>query len=397
MSIFGGMKKKKVIAVLDIAGASVGGILIRQGDPIQVISSARKPVNFLLDVDFSASRRCTIDALGKVTKKLLKDFPSGPDAVLCVFSSPWFASQVKIASIRQEKSFEIKKGFFDKLLASEEEKFKEESSLAGALWGNELKFIERENIKMELNGYFIESPTGGKAKSVKAHLYLSLGVKQIMEKAEKEVLKNFGSVPLLFKTLPFVAFVVLNNIIRAEESFLAADIGGEATDIYLIKNNTLSETVSFPRGVNFLVRNTAAKLNTFPGEALSSIKTYLRGRRSPESSVKIDALIKRHKEEWFSFFNEAAAGIAKNTPLPQTIFLISDKFAIQLFADCLRNDILAKFTVLGKPLNVISVKPDWMAHYFDFNSVASFFSSEAAAQSKDVILMFESFFANRAF
>lgn len=406
MSIFGKARKKKVIAVLDIASASVGGMLIEQNDEnlssqfssqnnpdpengrIKVISTVRKPVNFLFDVDFEASWRCTADALGKVINKLLRDFPSGPGAVLCVFSSLWFVSRVKIIGIRKEKSFEIKKNFFGELLGEEEKKFKEESFLAGALWKNELRFIEHENIKTELNGYFTESPAGKKAKSVSAHFYLSLGIKQAMDKMEKEILKNFGGIPLLFRTFPFVAFFVLNNIIRTKESFLAVEINGETTDIYLIKNNALSEVASFSRGINFLIKNMTTELNTFPGEALSALRVYLRGHRSPESSGKIDALIKQSKEEWLSFFNKTMADIAENAPLPQTVFLLSDKIAGNLFVDCVQNNDLAKFTVLGKPLKVINIKPDWMAHYFDFNSTAP--------NDNDIVLMFESFFANRA-
>lgn len=413
MSIFSKVKKKKVIAVLNIASAAVGGMLIEQNDksshpqdglkndgPVKVISAVRKPVNFLFDVDLEASWRCSVDALRKVMTKLLKDFPKGPDAVLCVFSSPWFAPRIKTVNIRKEKSFEVKRNFFDKLVADEEENFKETHSFPKPLEKNEMEFIERENIRTEINGYPTESPIGKKARTIKIDFYFSLGIKQVIDEVKKEILKNFGDIPLLFKTFPALTFFVLNRILRIKENFLVVDIGGEMTDVYLIKNNALNKAASFPHGINFLIRNITAGLNTFINEASSILKTYLRGHKSPESSEKTDAVLKQAKEEWSLSFNKTLTEFAENAPLPQSIFLLSDKIGAKLFIDCMQNDYLAKFTILGKPLKVINVKPDWLLHYFDFASIAADASGEngfSAEQGKDIALLFESFFANEVF
>ena len=56
------------------------------------------------------------------------------------------------------------------------------------------------------------------------------------------------------------------------------DIGGETTEINLIRNNALELSASFPKGTNLLFRKAAAALNTFLQERFQSL------RRIPEDT-----------------------------------------------------------------------------------------------------------------
>jgi len=345
------MKEKgKIIVILEIASASVGGMFIRQnknGKP-EIISLTRVPVNFLFDVNFDAFWRCTLASLKKVIKMLLKNYPSRPDACLCVFLSPWFLSQTKIINIGREKNFKVTRDFFENLMKSEEESFK--SQEATQLRGG-AEFIEHEIIKTELNGYYTKSPIGKIAKTARVHIYMSLGMGGVKTRIQEEVFENFGDIPLSFRTFPFVAFQILSSTIDSQEGLVLVDIGGEITDISLIRKNCLEETISFPRGKNFLLRRIASEFKTLSPEANSILQTYLKGHSLKGDSEKISKIIEEVKKDWSNFFETAIKNISEKSPFPQNLFLIGDEIIGGQFIKCVEEERFSQYNFLGKPFN----------------------------------------------
>ena len=379
MPIFKQTPKSKVVAVIDITSSSVGGALVESNEnyPIAISAAPRSPVNFLFDVNLEASLRCTTDAL-RLTAKKMKSLHLGKiDEVLCVFSSPWFSSKIKTITVTREKPFEVKKDFFSQLIKEEERKFNNDKK--------ESRFIEHEIIKTELNGYFVKNPADKTAHSVKSYIYLSAGVKKAMELAEKEVAKVFVHTPLRFATSSLVVFKVLSDIIKDKEGFLIIDIGGETTEINIIRNNALEQSASFFKGNNFLFRKVSAALNTFLKETSSIVQAYSRGHRSLESSDKIAAAIKDSTEEWRGYLKSSLTGMAEENLLPQNIFIIGDDPVCGFFSSGLEKSDFSEFTILRKPFIVQKINPEWLSHYF----------KEDDYQRKDVMLMLEAVYANK--
>lgn len=377
-------KKEKVIAILEIASASVGGMLIRQNKngKLQVISLTRVPVNFLFDINFDAFWRCTLASLKSVIKILLENYPSGPDACLCVFLSPWFLSQTKIINIEREKNFEVTADFFENLMKSEEENFRTQRATK---LGGDSGFIEHEIIKTELNGYYTRSPVGKIAKTIRLYIYMSLGTESVKKKIGEEVLENFGDIPLSLRTFPFVAFQILNSVIESQEGSVLVDIGGEITDISLIRKNFLEETISFPRGRNFLLRKIASEFKTFSQEANSILQTYLKGHSLKGDSEKISKIIEEAKRDWGNFFEAAIKNISEKGPLPQNLFLMGDEIIGGQFVKCAEEERFSQYTSLSKPFNTKRIIDEEFMHYFDFK----------LTDQLDIFLMLEALFANK--
>lgn len=396
MPFFNKTPKNKVVAVIDITGSSVGGALveINEGSPIAILATPRSPVNFLFDVSLDAYLRCTADSL-RLTAKKLKDLNHGKiGEVLCVFSSPWFSSKTKIVTVEKEKSFEVKKDFFSQLIEEEEKSFnppkprQDHTGQAGEAGRSEKnsRFIEHEVIKAELNGYYVKNPIGKTARSVKSYVYLSAGVEKAIKLAEKEIEKVFIHTPLRFATSSLVVFKVLSDIIKSKDGFLIIDIGGETTEINLIRNGALEQSASFSKGNNLLFRKTAAALNTFLNEASSIIKTYARGHRTLESSDKIAAAIKDSVGEWNDYLRISLSGMAKDGLLPQNIFVIGDDPACGFFSSGFKNSDFSEFTILRKPFIAQKINPEWLSHYFNPSS-----------PNKDTMLMIEAIYAGKFF
>ena len=404
MSFFSKPKNHKVIMALDVSSSSVGGIVIKidgATGQAEIVASARKSANYLFDVDLKAAMRCSLESLKNVLSKLAQDYPGKPDNVLCVFSSPWFISQAKILNLKKGKPFEVKEELFGKIIYEEEESFKNNLPKWSADGQNSYsaEFIEHEDIKTELNGYFTENPFGKTAKTLKIHIYLSMGLKDFIGKIKKEVSGKFGALKITFKTFPMVAFRALNSIMKTEEDFILTNVGGEMTDLLLVKGGALEDVVSFPKGINFLYRKIASDSNTFLKEAPSRLKTYLRGHMAAGSAEKLRLAIKENEKEWGALFEKAIASMSESHLLPENVFLIGDYAAQKIFSRNAENAELSKYAVLGKPFSVKKIHPGWVAHYLRLKNPDTLgkWRNEIDEAGPDTALMMEAFLASRIF
>ncbi len=388
MKLFGfGKQKEEIIAILDIGSASVGGAIVRDAalsNP-EILTSARVPINFLPNVDFQAFWGCARNAAKKTLRRLLKDFPKGAGRVACVFSSPWFISQTRIISVTRDEQFEVDEDFFNKLIDNEISIFKSQWQSKTERLRGEPEVLEHKVMKVALNGYRTSKPLGKRAKTLKAHIYMSLGIKRAKEDLEKDILDNFGDASVSFHTLPFAAFTSLRNIISPEWGYIFADIGGEVSDISLVREDVLEETVSFPAGKNLPTRMAAAKFKTPVEDAASLVQRFARGHASAADAAKMAPVMEEAKEEWRRYLRQALVEISDNGPLPRDFFLIGGGAGSGGIAECAEEDFFAQFTILGKPFRVKKILPEALKKHFEFK--------RSFERDGDVFLMLESLFA----
>lgn len=389
MEIFRRKPKEEIIAVIDLGSASVGGMLIKKSansEP-EIITSARVPINFLMDVDFQAFWRYTINSLTTAMNQLLKDFPKGPDKVLCVLSHLWVISQTRIIKIKKEQPFEVDKNFLDKIIDNEIKIFKMQNQNKISDSKGRQELVEYKIMRTSLNGYEIKNPFNKTAKRFSVYIHISLIENSIKEILENNILKNFGDAPVIFHSLPLIVFTFLKNIIDTDEGFIFINIGGETSDISLVRRSVLEETISFPRGKNFLTRKVASEFKTFIHDAVSIINSHKEGHVASSVSEKLAPIIEDAKREWRDFLEKALKEISQESPLPKKIFVVSNKGAVYEFIECLRDESFAKFTILGKPFEVERISSDGLKNYFKFKRS---FDSDS-----DVFLMIESLFADK--
>ena len=179
------------------------------------------------------------------------------------------------------------------------------------------------------------------------------------------------------------------------------DIGGETTEINIIRNNALEQSASFPKGNNLLFRKGAAALNTFLQEAPSIVKAYARGHRTLESSDKIAAAIKDSIGEWRDSLKSSLAAMARESLLPQNILVIGEDPVCRFFSSCLENAVFSEFTILRKPFAAQKINPEWLTRYFNPASSMTQSSQNLKKcetgdyQHKDIMLMIEAVYANK--
>lgn len=382
-------KKEEIIAVIDVASASIGGMLIKKilnADP-EIISSVRVPVNFLMDVNFQAFWRCTQKSLSDVLNRLLKDYPKGPDKVLCVFSGIWVVSQTRIMKIKKEKPFEINKDLLDRIIEEEIKTFKRSIPRNMPNLEESAEILEYKIMKASLNGYATEDPFNKKAKRFDFYLYIGLIDKNVKGALQEIFLRNFGDVDIQFFSRPFVIFNVLKKIINTEDGFVFVDIGSETSDAALVRRNVLEEIVSFPRGRNFLLRRIASGLNTFINDAGSILNSYQEGRLAMNVLEKTKPIIDSAKKEWCDYLEKALKEISQEIPLPRKVIAISEKGVLSYFLECIKSESFSKFTILAKPFDLEKISVDGLKNHFTFK--------RSVDADSDIFLMLEALFADK--
>jgi len=386
-------KKEEVVCVLSIGSSSVGGILIlnrneRNGEEYkpEILVSVRVPINFLMKINYSSFLKFASNSVDDVLKQLLKEHPKGVDKVFCFFSSPWFVSQARIISVKRKEVFNIDKSFLDELIQREKKIFYSQWRSRQKISRGEPEFIESEMIRVDLNGYRVNRLLGKKARTLEMYVYMSLGIKKLNEFVREIVLKNFGSVDLIFNTLPYASFSVFRDTlnINTEDGFIFVDFGGEVSDISLVRRGVLEEVISFPCGKNSIFRKIAEEFKVSISEARSLLKIFESKDMKQPDAVKISSIIDLIREDWQRCLSDALIEIAHNEPLPQSLFFISNKKMDSSLINYLSGESLSGFTILGKPFAVSHVFPQGLKDYFSLAKISE--------EDKDVFLMIESLF-----
>ncbi|MEW5907613.1 MAG: hypothetical protein AB1643_00295 [Patescibacteria group bacterium] len=380
--------KKELIAIIDISSASVGGMLLEKSQGSrEIISSARYPINFLFDIDFQAHWRSTTTSINRVLSELTKNYQKRPDKILCVFSLLWGVSQTRIIKVRKEQSFKVKKNFLDKLINDEVKIFKSQWQNKTPSLKESSELIESEAMKVALNGYFLQDPDDKHAKTIDMYVYMSLILKEVRDKTRELLSRYLGETTVYFHTLPYVIFIFLRDELNISDRFMFLEIGGETSELSTIKDGILEETISFPKGRNFLIRKIATELKTFIDDAESNLKSFREKHISNHLSAGIEKIIDDNKKNWYEYFYRIFSDLSQDCPLPRDIFVLGDKTITPEIIDFLKDDSFSKFTTLGKPLEVKEISAEDLSHYFKFRG--------SFDKDKDLFLMIESFFADR--
>jgi cell division ATPase FtsA len=381
---------EEITAVVSVGSSSVGAILTRlESGRIEIISSTRVPINFLFDVDFPAFWRCAQSSIQIALKHLAKDFPQGPSKIAFVFSSPWVASQHRIIKITKDKPFRIQKGDVEKIIKNEVSLLKKNGASKMPLVGKDAKIIEQFAMKVCLGDEPTQKYVGEKTSNLKIHTFISSGIESVMSGVEDIVMKNFGKIFISFHTLPLIAFSILKKKINSEKGFLLVDIGGEITDVSLVRKQELREVFSFPKGKNHEVRRTAEEFKISLEKADSMIKIFREGHLKRETAEKLSFILKDEQKKWLESLKEIFSDIREangGDPIPSAMLITSTTEVDKEVLREIKGEGFSMFVAPGERFKPEQVKAESLEHCFRFK--------RGPHKDRDIFLMMESLFVN---
>jgi hypothetical protein len=391
--------KKETVLILDIGSGSVAGSIVEFiiGEAPKIIYVKRVPVKLIKSLSGHRFKKEMLKSLGIVLKDLNKNgltyLEKSPrdniKKVYCSLASPWFVSETKTVNIKKDKPFLITEKFISDFLAKEEKDF-ENSNLSkhGSGRSSHSEVIERKLIDIKLNGYKTEEPLGKKVSQFDVSILFSMSQEDILNSIEETVSRYFYIEDFNFNSFTLVSFSAIRDMYKSVKSFLFLDITAEVTDVSLVKNGNILETMSFPLGKNSVIREISKKLKTTPEEAHSSFRLLFSGSLG---KTKIDILTKaldKLKENWSKEFQETLIHLSDNISLvPNTVFFTSDDDISSWYGDIIKSEEFIQFSMTENPFTVSFINRLSLGAYVSFRSKAE----------KDTFIALESVFFNRLF
>ena len=354
MGIFGGSKDKQELGVIfDIGSSSVGGalFLMKSSGIPKVIFSIREPIVVEQKVEIESLLLSTLKSLDFVAGKISGAGLGVPKKVFCVLSSPWYASQTRIVTLQKNTPFIFNSKLADTLTEKEVNIFKEEHK---AKYPNApgFRMIELKHIKTMLNGYATPNPSNQKAKELEMTIFISMSPEPILAKIEETIGRYFYHKNIKFSSCMMAFFAVVRDMFAKEENFLLVHIGGELTDISMIKNSILRESVSFPLGLNFIIRGVAEGLNCSVSEARSFISLYKDGHIAEPTNQKLEPIINKLKTEWLKGFQESLANLSNDISIPATVFTAVYKEFAEFFGGIVKTEQFNQYTLTDSKFQI---------------------------------------------
>jgi len=237
-----------------------------------------------------------------------------PDKVVCVYSSPWFDSQISEYDIPFNK-----KGFSYKLL--------DDLSSDASDLDSDVILIDQNIESITLNGYKTNNPKGQKYSEGTVTFLTSWITNDVKEGVESVIHKVLNDREIQHITLPHI----INTVVGSHSnSYHVLDIHGEATDIINIQNDSIDSTGSIPSGINSLIRS-IRKENQSYQETHEEFNHILKGLIDPIKCREEKENIKIALSEWVESLN-AIPDFRENN----NIILISQNNTEKIFSEALK-------------------------------------------------------------
>jgi cell division ATPase FtsA len=356
MGIFLSNKKKnELMLVFDVGSSRVSGALFLAQDSgiPKIIFSASELIQAENKIDIDRFLVLTMQSLQNVVNKIYTARLGAPSHIFCVLSSPWCASQTRTVSLKKNVPFPFTAKLADELIKKEIKIFEEEHSDKNTNVSSPIRTIELKNIKTILNGYETPKPLNQKTKELEMTVFVSMSGEQVLNKIEDVIGQHFYSRRIKFSSFTMASFTAVRDMNVDKENFLLVDIGGEVTDISMVKKNTLRESVSFPLGRNFLIRGIAVGLGCSLSEANSLFSLLKDGHAEDSVAKSMSVTVNQLKSEWLKKFQESLANLSNDISIPSAIYLTIDKEMADFFSEIIKTEQFNQYTLTESKFEII--------------------------------------------
>ena len=319
--------------ILDVTSASVGASVVRfsRTRPPHVLHSLRLPLAVTEKVSasshFAAVQKQLDVLLARLHhldywhRRILSGRRPKIDQIHVMVSSPWYVSQTKTINVTKSRRFNLSLSFLKDLQKSEEKAILAENASSILKNGH---FIENNVIQVRIRGYKIENYLNKSTTEAQVSLYTSAISNLFMKEIGSVVEKYFTVGTTSFHTAPLALFSVIRDTYPQNDDFIYLDVSAEQTELHIVKDDLLIETISIPIGKNFFLRRLATDLKLSLPLAESTLNLFLLKNTSTEMTAKVTESFDRSLAEWKESFSVVVDKIVKEVFIPRTLFINAD-------------------------------------------------------------------------
>ncbi|MEQ1561325.1 MAG: hypothetical protein ABL899_01220 [Nitrospira sp.] len=371
-------KQEEVSLLIDIGNGSIGGafVLWKKGKIPNILYNVRLP--FVITEDTDSSKLIQgMDALLEQILDLIMDKGFTADfwkkrqkklaSILVSFSAPWFASRTKNIHIVEEKPFTVTSAFLDSIMDKEEILFKDELKKISP--ESSFVVIEKSIVHTKINGYALDQSVGKKTKILDLSICLSVVAKNIVEKVDKTVSKhiNIPKEKIFFHSFPLISFTVLRDMFPGISDFIMIDATSEIVEMTVVRDGVIDETVSFPYGRNFVVREIARTLNVPNEVALSTLHMYNENKANDLTVNNVQDVLVNIEKKWSEGLDKAFGQLIDKTSIPKRAYITADADVAGVFMDFLKLPKGDSTSDFRKNLSVVHLNHDRLSDLYETN------------------------------
>ncbi|MFA5750770.1 MAG: hypothetical protein WC898_00560 [Candidatus Paceibacterota bacterium] len=347
---------KERILIIDIGSSSIIGTLINADKKnTETIFSLKEKIMFENETNISILLSSTLKSLNNIINGIYNKHFTPPTKIYCILSSPWYVSELRNISLSRNTPFLFSIKLADEMLKKETSLFQEECyEKYGNLREGIFEPLELKTMKTVLNGYETHSPFGKKVTDLNISVFVSLSNRVILEKIRNTIRKYFHGMELKFFSSSFSLFVASRDLLR-EESFLMLDVGGDITEVSLIKKSELVATLSFPYGNNTLIREIAKNTESDLQHALSSFFLHKERHMNSTFHKKMDLLISEVRKNWLKEFELTLSQITKDISLPSGIILLGEPEFLDFFSSSIEMEQIHQYNWTTNKFHIVSL------------------------------------------
>jgi len=316
----------------------VGAVLVRDaGERREVLFHIRKAIIFEGEFRLEGVLPRAIRTLDEVLTDIKSHkLYSLPKKVHLTLGSPWYFCQTRSIIHNSDTPQEYNKSLVTKILLEEEESFVSEHFIQ-----TPVVMIDRELFGVKLNGYSTNQPENKEAKLIELSVYLSMADAHVVDSFKSRLLRHFYKGMIELHTFSLLAIRWSNmRVGERVSSYILLDIGGEVSELTLIRNQIAVENHSFPLGAHSVQRLVATKLGTSVAEGVSIYEAYLRKRTDSKVSQKIATCESEVKTKWTTYLINTLEVVAQRYIEPQTIVIIASNNSASLIKSILEGSQL---------------------------------------------------------
>ena len=178
------------------------------------------------------------------------------------------------------------------------------------------------------------------------------------------IIENQGIRKMNVTSSPVVFYRSASQIQKT--NFVVVDIGGEVTDVILIRGGVISDILSYGRGFNHAVRKVSSVFKVSLEEAMALIASSAENKLEAGLNERVKGGLKDAANEWQNLLKEAAERLASRELLPEKMIFLGYASGFDEFKEAARRQELAHFTVLGRPFSVLNEPSEDKNSRFNF-------------------------------
>lgn len=362
-------QREELVLICDIGSASVGAALVRisRGDMHQspvILVALREPLVFSDTLNFHTFLDTTLSALEKVVQGIAKSNRGGARELHVLLSSPWFAGQTRIVHIKKDEAFQVSKTMIDDLLNQEVTQFENTQIKKYMELDKTPKIIEQTIMQVLANGYSVSSPEKKKVKELSLSVFMSMAPEHVMATFREKIVKIYHhNLKTVFHTSLFSFFTIARDTFVEEKDFLIVDIGGEITDIGIVRGDILKETVSFPEGSNAILREYMNTVRVSLDEAERTLALYYGGTLEESRIPVVEKVLEQVGETWSRVLLQTLETFSKTNTVPAVVCLSAPARVLSWYADRFKGDTLHHILAAEQSFRVIPLSASVFKEY----------------------------------